>query len=184
MFFSRIKMCRRSMTLIELLISLSIIAMMTVIAIPMFSSYQRRASLNNDVDGIAQLIEYARALHDNPDYQRYSIDGAQNSSYIIKISKDYNNNGIVQLVTYADQETIIDSVKLSSYEEISPENYSFSIYGESPNERLWSCGNIGSGLDNCPKPLDIKVKVKNTDLQKTIRINHTIENFSVEVLNQ
>lgn len=172
---------RKGMTLIELLISLAIIAMMTAIAIPMFSRYQRRASLNTDTESVVQLIEYARTLHNNPDYQRYS--SPESSAYIVQISQNGGTYS-VNLFSQADQNLIIDSAKLSNYDEIISSTTLFSIYGDPPNERLWSCNYIGSGLDNCPKPLNIRIKVKNSSLQKTIRIHHTNEPFSIEVLDQ
>jgi prepilin-type N-terminal cleavage/methylation domain-containing protein len=176
----RAKKSWSGMTLIELLISLSIIALMTVIAIPIFSSYQRRASLNSNANAIAQLIEYARSLHANPDYQRYSTESGV---YTIKISNNAGGNPKIELYSEADPSVILDSVKLSSYEEIAPASYSFSFIGKTPEEKIWSCN--GSRLYNCPNPLNITVRVKNTSLGKTIRINNSTssQNFSVEVIN-
>ncbi|HPL01775.1 MAG TPA: prepilin-type N-terminal cleavage/methylation domain-containing protein [bacterium] len=176
----RVTKSRRGMTLIELLISLSIIALMTAIAIPMFSSYQRRASLNSDADAVAQLVEYARSLNANPNYQRYSTE---RGAYTIKISNDPRGNPRVELYSEADPSIILDSVKLSSYEEIDPSSYYFSFIGKTPQEKIWSCN--GPQLYNCPNTLDITLRVKNSGLGKIIRINNSTnnQNFSVEVVN-
>jgi prepilin-type N-terminal cleavage/methylation domain-containing protein len=176
----RVRKSQQGMTLIELLISLSIIALMTAIAIPMFSSYQRRASLNSDADAVAQLIEYARSLNANPNYQRYSTE---RGAYTIKISNDPRGNPRVELYSEADPDIVLDSVKISDYHEISPTVYSFNLSGKSPMERIWSCN--GSGEFNCPNPLDITLRVKRSNLGKIIRVNNSnnSQNFSVEVIN-
>jgi len=176
----RIKKGRSGMTLIELLVSLSIIALMTAIAIPMFSSYQRRASLNTDADAIAQLIEYARSLNTNPNYQRYST---QSGAYTVRISNDSRRIPRVELYSEADPSIILDSVKLSSYEVINPSSYSFSFTGKTPREEIWNCND--SGGYNCPNRLNISVRVKNSNLGKIIQINNSTnnQNFSVEVIN-
>lgn len=171
---------RRGMTLIELLISLSIIALMSAIAIPMFSSYQKRAALNSDADAIAQLIEYARSLNANPDYQRYSTG---NGTYKVEIVAGHRGNVRVDLYSESDPSIVLDSVKISDYHEINSSIYSFNVSGKTPMERIWDCND--SNTFNCPNPLDITLRVKRSNLGKIIRINNSNnnQNFSVEVVN-
>jgi len=162
------------MTLVELLISLSIIAVMVVITMPLLSSYQKRAALNNDVDSIVQLIEYARTLHNNPDFQMHS---SQSSGYKIGISNDTNGASVVELYSLADPEVSIDSVKLSNYEEIVSEvkDFIFDPRLKTPYDKLWNCN---GGSYDCGNSVDIIVKIKNSDMQKTIRVFNTSDDFS------
>jgi Tfp pilus assembly protein FimT len=158
------------MTLIELLISLSIIAMMTLIAMPMLSSYQKRAALNNDVDSIVQLIEYARTLHNNPNQP-------QSNGYQIVITSDVNGASVVELYSLANPGVSIDSVKLSSYEEIESEveDFIFDPRLKTPYDKLWNCN---KGSYDCGNSVDIIVRIKNSDMQKTIRVFNTSDDFS------
>ena len=183
MLFVKRNIQRSGMTLIELLISLSIIAIMTAITMPMLSSYQRKASLNTDTQSIAQLIEYARTLHNNADYQRYDSATSEQSSYAVELSED-GGNYLFELFSLVDQETILDSVRVSDQSIILSDSNFFSLYGNLGSERLIGCGGVGSGLDNCPKPFEIKIRTKGAAIGKIIRVHHTNEPFSVEVLNE
>ncbi len=166
----RVRKSQRGMTLIELLISLSIIAIMTLIAMPMLSSYQKRASLNNDVDSIVQLIEYARTLHNNP-------NPSQSNGYRIVISNDVNGVSVVELYSLADPEVSIDSVKLSSHEEIISEvkDFIFDPRLKTPYDKLWNCN---GGSYDCGHSVDIIVRIKNSDMQKTIRVFNTSDDLN------
>lgn len=108
---------KRAMTLIELLISLSIIVLLTAVALPAFSYYQRRSIVESDAQALVQLFNYARALQNNPDnFSRSSTDSVWN--YEIQITNDRSNPANVKLYSVADPTTIIDQLTFSENIEV------------------------------------------------------------------
>lgn len=111
---------RRGMTLIELLISLAIIGLMTGIAFPLFSYYQRRSQVDNDVRNFVQLFNYARALQNNPENISRIADQNQGYNYVIKFT---NTNDIKRATLYSSANGVIDETypidKVDFSEDIS-----------------------------------------------------------------
>jgi len=132
---------KKGMTLVELLISLSIIVMMTAVAIPLFSGYQRRSTLSADAQSLAEFFNYARALNNNPDaFSR--ISQGENRSFEVKITS--GNNGVwATLYPNGDPTYIIDQFGLNPKEKIQingrqVDNFTAGISGVPPEEKL-SC---------------------------------------------
>jgi len=97
-------------TLIELLVTLAITGMLVGIALPLFSYYQKRSVLDEEVRNFVSLFNYARALQNNP------ADSARIASseyhYVIKIT----NSGAdrkAELYAKNNPTAIIDSIKFS-----------------------------------------------------------------------
>ncbi|MEI6144077.1 MAG: type II secretion system protein [Candidatus Berkelbacteria bacterium] len=86
-----IKKKNRGMTLIELLISLAIIGMMTGIAFPIFSYYQKRSTADSDIRNFVSLFNYARSLQNNPENVS-RLDSNKKYNYEIKFTNSSNIN--------------------------------------------------------------------------------------------
>ena len=82
---------RKGMTLIELLISLAIIGMMTGIAFPIFSYYQKRSTADSDIRNFVSLFNYARSLQNNPENVS-RLDSNKDYNYEIKFTNSSNIN--------------------------------------------------------------------------------------------
>ena len=148
------------MTLVELLISLSIIAMMTAVAIPLFSGYQRSSTISSDAQSLAEFFNYARALNNNPDaYTR--IRQGEIISFEIKITS--GNTGVQATLYPKDDSTyIIDQFNFSPKEKIQINgsqidnfNFTASISGVPPKEKLSCDGSV------CDDTLTLKIYLAN-----------------------
>lgn len=62
------KVILSGMTLIELLVSIAIIGILLTVALPIFTTYQRRNTLRLDAKNLEQLFYYSRTLNTNPVY--------------------------------------------------------------------------------------------------------------------
>lgn len=100
---------RRSMTLIELLISLAIIGIMTGIAFPYFAYYQKRSNLDSDISNFVSLFNYARALQNNPD-NISRVDTSGNYNYVIEFTNDGSTRKAELYSKNTDPKIIIDKV--------------------------------------------------------------------------
>lgn len=138
------------MTLIELLVSLAIIILLTAVALPIFSSFQRRNTLNLDTRNLEQLFYYSRTLNNNPSYGSRDY-GATNADkrYGIKITPSKNKATLYPINNTGDVDTSkeIDNVKLDSRETLEfrnnvggkiDGNLIVYISGDPPNETV-SC---------------------------------------------
>ena len=132
---------KRGMTLIELLISLFIIALMTGVAIPLFSAYQRRNTLDTDTHSIASIFAYARALQNNPDVLSRFADPTTRG-YTIKI---FTGSRKVIIYPKSDPNYIIDQFTLARGENLTilTENgedtsggFTISFSGKQPAEKI------------------------------------------------
>jgi len=155
------------MTLIELLISLAIIAIMTGIAFPMFSYYQKRSVVDEDISNFVSLFNYARALQNNPDGFSRS-NSTESYSYKIKLIES-NGTYRAELFSSADQSTIIDSVDFSQPIIINDEygrsnGLVLSLDGVPPKEVL-SCQ-----PENCDSSIRIGFSTANRSVTKTATI--------------
>jgi len=109
------------MTLIELLVSLAIIALLTAVALPIFSTFQRRNTLNLDAKNLEQLFNYSRTLNNNPSFgsRSFSSDPANaDKRYGIKISNSSKKAVLYPADSVGDDSKAIDSVKFDSRETL------------------------------------------------------------------
>jgi len=146
---------KRGMTLIELLISLSIIALMTGVALPAFSYYQRRSVVDNDAQALIQMFNYARALQNNPDnYSRNGPNGEWN--YELRLTNDSKNRNMA-LYSAADPNTIIDQLTLS-------ENIEIGYQSGSPNKgnglKITFSGKPPAEVVTCNVLCDKKIEIR------------------------
>lgn len=164
---------KRGMTLIELLISLSIIAMMTGVAMPAFSYYQRRSTVDNDAQALVQMLNYARALQSNPD--NFSRNGPNGEwSYEIRLT-NVGSNRNVALYSAADPNTIIDQLTLSEniqvgYQSVPADlgnGLKISFSGKPPKEVV-TCTTL------CNRWIEIRLKSPAPySTTRTVRIQNT-----------
>ena len=191
---------KRGMTLIELLISLFIIAMMVGVAIPLFSLYQRRNNLDSDAQTVSQMFSYIRALQNNPDsLTRTNTSGLNNmvvkvstlSSQQLKIITVYSNssptNVIDQLILNSDED-----ISISSNFGLAPSGDFFLTFsGKTPTE-IFSCATALAGSTSqtefdCSAYLKLIIySTKNSSISKTVEIKNTVlpnQYFSVSTVN-
>lgn len=174
---------KKGMTLIELLISLFIVALMTGVAMPIFSSYQRRNTLDTDAHSMASIFAYARTLQNNPDvFSRFA--DPTTTGYTIKIS-----TGSRRVIIYPknDPNYIIDQFALARGENLtisanptapSAADLTISFSGKPPTETI-SCD-----PGNCSQSLTLTLSLANNSaISRTIFIQNTTANqyFSVTV---
>ena len=169
------------MTLIELLVSLFIVAVMTVVAIPLFSSYQKRNTLDSDAQSIAQFFSYARAVNSNPDVMT-RLNAAGESYFEINI-KNANNGKIITLYPKSDPSYVMDKFYLNSAEQLTINgsdlsDFTVSVRGKPPKESITCSHNIDCST------LTIKVYLANNQLiYRNIVVKNSQQNqlFSVTV---
>lgn len=188
---------KKATTLIELLVSLAIIALLAAVALPMFSVYQRRNQINSDAETINSSLILARAALNNPDIfarsdNQIKIVFTYNSS-----AKSYSFQSFAKGII-DDPENLIDLYQLFPNEEIevtmndsrgSPtiftRDFAILLSGKTPNE-TFSCFKITTremGV-NCNQ--SISIKISSTRLggtEKTIIINNTTASqlFSINI---
>ena len=190
----RVKL-KRGMTLIELLISLFIIALMTGVAMPLFSVYQRRNILDNDVQSVAQMFAYARALQNNPDiFTRLNASGLNN--LVVKIS---TVSGTKRIEVYPNNDNndpsyIIDHHDLDSSESLSistnngdfttADDFTISFSGKPPAE-VMTCAPM-----ECNQSLALRLYLtSDSTVDRTVQIQNTYPQdrptryFSISILD-
>ncbi len=131
---------RSGMTLIELLVSLAIIVLMVGITFPIFSYYQKRSTVESDINNFVSLFNYARALQNNPD--SFSRSSSDNYSFIIKLTNNSSTHR-AELFSSADPTTVIDTANFSENIAVNTDTnksdgLTLSFSGKSPNEII-SC---------------------------------------------
>jgi len=180
---------KRGMTLIELLVSLSIIAIMAGVAMPIFSNYQRSSALDNDAQAVAQMFSYARALQNNPDIATRNKD----ESYVLKISQTSGSKKI-KIYSKTAPESIIDQYILNSSKEVSISTNSGSVSdddflvtfsGRSPADVI-TCD-----PKTCSQTLAIKIYLsrdhsvfRTIQIQNTYPVDHPTQYFSITTSNE
>lgn len=180
---------RRSMTLIELLISLAIIGLMTGIAFPLFSYYQKRSLVDTDIKNFVQLFNYARALQNNPENFSRIADQNQGYNYVIKFT---NINNINRATLYSsangviDETYVIDKVDFSesifiTYQDIftnrSGNNLILSFSGTPPREVV-TCSILTTPI-NCDRFILLSLTpLGGGNIIKTVEILNTNESRS------
>jgi len=152
---------KRGMTLIELLISLSIIAMMTGVAIPAFSYYQRRSAVDNDAQALVQMFNYARALQNNPDnFSRNGMDDAW--KYELRLT-NYGSNRQMILYSTADLDSnnqptvIIDQLTLSEDIQVG---YQIGSPNKGNGLTITFSGKPPAEIVTCSTPCDKNIEIK------------------------
>lgn len=86
---------QKGFTLIELLITVAIVLIMAVVAVPAFNRYQSKAEFDNKVDETKALINEAHVLAQNPEQgiNRYIIYADEiNKRIVLSKSKDGGQN--------------------------------------------------------------------------------------------
>ena len=186
------KKLKRGMTLIELLISLFIIALMTGVAMPLFSTYQRRNILDNDAQSVAQMFAYARALQNNPDiFTRLNTSGLNN--LVVKIST-VSGTKRIEVYPNNDPSYIIDHHDLDSNESLristdngdftTVDNFTISFSGKPPAE-VMTCA-----LMECNQSLALRLYLtSDSTVDRTVQIQNTYPQdrptryFSISILD-
>ena len=195
---------KRGMTLIELLISLSIIAMMTGVAIPLFSSSQNRNSINSDAQAVAQMFSYAAALQNNPDsFSRnhpnpdpYLIDGRVTLKILTATPSISEKITTVMIYSTSSPGIIYDRLILGSREDIKlngslladDQEFVVDFSGKSPSEKI-TCSILRSGVPSaldCSTSLNILVtSTRDSEISRNVSITNTnpanFKYFSVAV---
>lgn len=143
------------MTLIELLISLAIIGIMTGIAFPVFSVYQKKSAVDSDMRNFISLFNYARALQNNPDNFSRTTDPNQVYKYQIKIINDSSGRR-AELYSVADASTIIDKVDFSENIMV---NYQNNTTDNGSGLTLTFTGLPPSEVLNCSTICDQKIEI-------------------------
>ncbi|MFA5158215.1 MAG: type II secretion system protein [Patescibacteria group bacterium] len=171
------------MTLIELLVVITIIGLMVGVAFPIFSYYQKRGAVVSDAENMVQVLNYARALENNPDYQTRSDE---NSQTVVKL---VNTDGVykAQIYSTVDSSKIIDefqfmtSVKVYlNGTETSPDGLEIKIDGKTPKEQL------GCSIGVCTNYIKIRFyKGNSSSIYKEVELLNTREAtdqlFSIKV---
>lgn len=136
----KLKTKKRALTLIELLVSITIMLIILAVSIPLFSSLQDKMLIRNQSQSVASMVQYLRSLNNNPANE--SRDGTSAPTYFLVV--DMTNNKIY----IKDQKgNEFDTLKLTKTEEMSvnfsdsSNNYSdgtlvFPISGKTPNDQL------------------------------------------------
>ncbi|TSC94337.1 MAG: hypothetical protein Athens101428_323 [Candidatus Berkelbacteria bacterium Athens1014_28] len=187
---------KKATTLIELLISLAIIALLAAVALPLFSVYQRRNQISSDAETINSSLILARATLNNPNI-------IARSNNIIKIVFSYNSS--TKSYSYkifvkddVDPENLIDDFRLFANEDItvtmkdsggdttfSNRNFAILLSEKTPNENF-KCYQITSRESriNCNQSISIKLSSPRIGgTEKTIVINNTTSSqlFSINI---
>lgn len=171
------------MTLIELLVVITIIGLMVGIAFPIFNYYQKRGAVVSDAENMVQVLNYARALENNPDYQTRSDASSQT---VVKL---VNNSGVykAQVFSTVDSSKIIDEFQFMTGikvylngTEASPNNLEIKIDGKTPKEQL------GCSIGVCTNYIKIRFfKGDSSSIYKEVEILNTKETtnqlFSIKV---
>ncbi len=180
------------MTLIELLVSLAIIGLLTAVALPVFSTYQRQNALNLGVKNLEQLFYYSRALNNNPSYssRNYSEEIANaNKRYGIKIKPTGSGKKAVlyPAENVGDDSRAIDTVVFdprTTFEftdgtgRVITGDVIVYISADPPNEVV-SCNNEAVYTElvppqpDCSVALFIKIAIAGVSAPKTISIYST-----------
>ncbi|MCX6812154.1 MAG: prepilin-type N-terminal cleavage/methylation domain-containing protein [Candidatus Berkelbacteria bacterium] len=157
---------RRGMTLIELLISLAIIALMTTVALPLFSSYQKRNRLDSDTQLLSGLFNYERALNLSPDYStranptknffeiRFTNAGGKWSAALYSAVSGSTN--FIDRVDFAGGENL--SFKINETNPTGGGDFAVDISGKPPTETA-SCFLISGQktAQSCSNSLSITI---------------------------
>lgn len=173
------------MTLVELLVSLGIIGLLTAVALPIFSTFQRRNILRLDAKNLEQIFYYSRTLNNNPSYSSRNLgagykDGAGNEKrYGIKITRGDNRATLYPIGADGNIDTgnAVESWKFDSREtlkitagntEVAGDLVIF-ISGDLPNETV-SC-DIAE-LD-CSQIVKIEITMPRVATIRTISVRGT-----------
>lgn len=150
------------MTLIELLVSLFIVGLLTAVAMPLFSSYQRKNTLVSDAESLSQLFSYSRALLQNPEI---SARVSAKKGYVIKLSA---KNNTAEIIEAGNQNNQIDKIIFDSREKLSfnsdgvatSDEIEVTISGKPPKE-IMECRQIkpdgSSNVISCASKLLINI---------------------------
>jgi len=147
------------MTLIELLISLSIIVLMTGVAFPLFSYYQKRSLVDTDIKNFVQLFNYARALQNNPENFSRIADQNQGYNYVIKFK---NRDNINRATLYSSANGVIDETysidKVDFSEDISIIDQDGNPFG-GDGLTLTLSGTSPKEIISCSAPINCETKI-------------------------
>lgn len=176
------------MTLIELLVSIGIIALLAAVSLPIFSSYQRQNKLNLDAKNLEQLFYYSRTLNNNPSYNSRN-SGARNRDaqgnekrYGVKIALGEKKATLHPINSAGDIDSSkeLDSLKFDSRATLElkaagvliSQDLTIYISGDPPNETV-SCSLAGPVQPDCSQVVSIKITLPGVANSKTLSIHGT-----------
>jgi len=133
-------------TLIELMITMAIIAMMALIAVPAFTRYEENATFDAKVDEIASAINQAAVSAQNPDQstEMYLIRTEPADSTIIIKKLDFATSDGLRAASVVREISMPSAVKSIAYSS-SPINTIQFEKGKS-----YFCGLAKEALDSIP----------------------------------
>lgn len=140
----KLKNKKPALTLIELLVSITIMLIILAVSIPLFTNLQDKMLIRNQSQSVVSMVQYLRSLNNNPANESRNDDGVTPPVYSLVIDMT-NSPHKIYIKDQKDKE--FDTLKLTKYEELQVKfsgasNYYsgrklvFEISGKTPNDKL------------------------------------------------